>query len=161
MTSPIALELFDFVDEFAGEVHAGKLQPLDVVTGSAQIVVFCESLFDQLFANVLKRPIEGFTPGSKRSAARLAEEPKNKTSVPRELRSLIALFEKFCDMYSELISGSYGVGEITYKQFHEKYVRRLLERCEAWAEKAPYPDLSSRIHSALEGYDDAILAMKW
>jgi hypothetical protein len=161
MTSPISLELFDFFDEFASGVLAGEPQPLAAVTDDARIVVFCTSFFDQFFAEVLHRPIEGFTPQSKRLAARLAEELRKEESVPGELRSLIALFEKFCDVYSELISGSYGVGEITYKQFHEKYVRRLLERAEAWAEKAQYPDLSARIHSAREVYDHAIQAMKW
>ena len=117
--------------------------------------------FDQLFARVLKRPIRGFASESKRMAVRLAEELKSENSEPRELRALIALFEKFCDVYSELIAGSYGAGNITYKQFHERYVRRLLTRAEAWARVAPYPDLAARIRDALTAYDNAIEAMQW
>jgi hypothetical protein len=161
VNSPIALTLFDFCEEFAGEVRAGKPQPSMAVTEDARIVVFCASFFDQLFAHVLERPIEGFTPESKRAAARLAEELKKDPGQPDELRSLIPLFEKFCDMYSELIGGSYGAGEITYKQFHEKYVSRLLARAQAWAEKAKYLDLGARIHAALEAYEGAIRTMKW
>jgi hypothetical protein len=70
--------------------------------------------------SVGERPIEGFTTESKRAATRLTEELKKDQGQPDELRSVIPLFEKFCDMYSELIGGSYGAGEITYKQFHEK-----------------------------------------
>lgn len=161
MISPISLALFDAIDDFARDVRGGDPKPLAAVTVGVEIIVFCESFFDQLFANVLNCQIQGFNPQSQNSASRLAEELKRDPNSSAPLRSLIGLFENFCEVYSQLISGSYAEGEITYRQFHELYVSRLLERAKAWAEKSDLPDLADRIDSALEVYDNAILAMKW
>ncbi len=159
-SSPIELTLFDFVDEFAQQIQMGSPTPLEVVTVSSGIVVFCESFFDQLFAHVLDCPITGFDPESKRAASRLAEEMKG-AETSTELRALVALFEKFCDMYLDVIKGSYGAAEITYRRFHQTYMRRLLDRAGRWAEQASHSDLAARIAQARNAYDQAIGAMRW
>jgi hypothetical protein len=160
MNSPIELRLFDFVDEFAREVDTGTREPGEELPKGAQIVVFCQSFFDQLFAKVLKHPITGLDPESKRKAARLAEELKVKGVSP-ELRRLIVLFEGFCDLYAEVVDGSYGAETITYRQFHEKYMVRLLDRAWTWAVHASYPDLAERIDQARTTYKHAIEAKNW
>src|SRR4051794_34437397 len=111
MPAPIELSLFDFVDEFATEMRRDGLKdglnPLDTLAANSRIVTFCESFFVQFFANVLNTEIDGFDSQSKRAASDLAvglRDDKAKASV----RALIALFEKFCDMYADIIGGAYG-----------------------------------------------------
>jgi hypothetical protein len=65
MSSPVALELF----EFARDVREGHITAFQVVAGDDTIVIFSESFFDQFFANVLKRPIKQFSAASKRDAS--------------------------------------------------------------------------------------------
>jgi hypothetical protein len=160
-SSPVELTLFDFVDEFASQVRMGNPKARETVVGSSRIVVFCESFFDQFFAKVLHSAITGFDPDSKRKAARMAEQLKGEPPSSAELRALVALFESFCDMYLDVIKGSYGAAEITYARFHQNYMRRLLERAGRWAEQVPYPDLAARIAQARSVYTEAIGAMRW
>ncbi len=160
-SSPIELTLFNFVDEFAFQITSGTPGPLEEVADSSSIIVFCESFFDQLFAHALDCPITGFDPDSKRKAARLAEELKGDAQTSLELRALVALFESFCDMYLEVIKGSYGAAKITYTRFHQNYMRRLLDKAQKWAEQAPYPDLALRITQASSIYTQAVGARKW
>jgi hypothetical protein len=160
-TWPIELSLFDFVDDFARQITGGHPKPSEVVEQSAGIVVFCESFFDQLFAQVLDCPITGFDPTSKRKASRLAAGLAGPLAGSPNLRALVALFEGFCDMYLDVIKGSYGSSEITYLRFHDNYMQRLLKRALAWAKEAPYDDLAARIESAQQGYSAAIGAMRW
>jgi hypothetical protein len=162
MPSPISLELFDFIDDFARAVRAGNPRPSAAVTEGAEIVVFCESFFDQLFANVLKRPIEGFTSSSQKIAARLAEAMHKQEPPPlKELRALIALFEGFCEMHEELILGSYAAGQISYGEFHNKYMCELLALAGDWASAAGKRELAERIETALTVYDEATGAKRW
>ncbi|MGN6372325.1 MAG: hypothetical protein ACTHM1_04960 [Solirubrobacteraceae bacterium] len=159
--SSIALELFDFVDEFAHEVDEGTITADQTVAVDDTMVIFSESFFDQFFANVLKRPIEQFSAASKRDAGRLADELRNEAAATGELRALIALFEGFCDMYGELINGSYGAGDITYADFYRSYLEPLLEDAEAWAEQAQDPELLARLQAASQAQHDAVSAAKW
>jgi hypothetical protein len=161
MSSPVALELFDFVDEFARDVRGGKITAFQVVVGDDTIVIFSESFFDQFFANVLSRPIKQFSAASKRDAGRLAEELRSEAAATRESRALIALFEGFCDMYGELINGSYGAGDIPYRDFHGAYLSPLLEEAEAWAAQAQEPDLLARVKAASKAEREAVSAAKW
>lgn len=93
MSSPIALELFNFIDEFARDVRAGEITADQTVTSDDTIVIFGEAFFDQFFANVLKSPIEQFSATSKREAGRLAEELRSEQGATAASRALIALFE--------------------------------------------------------------------
>ena len=159
--SPIELSLFDFVDEFARGLEGGVPEGSDSVVDNSTVVMFCESFFDQLFASVLHCPITGFDTRSKHKAARLAEKSRTATPLSQELRKLVSLFESFCDMYQDVIKGSYGAGEITYSKFHQKYMSRLLERAELWAGQEGYSDLQTRIAAARTRYDEAVEGMLW
>lgn len=161
MSSPIALELFDFIDEFARDVRAGEITALQTVTSDDTIVIFSESFFDQFFANALKRPIRQFSSTSKREAGRLAEELRSEEAATAASRALIALFEGFCDMSGELINGSYGAGDIDYRDFHLAYLSPLLEEAEAWAAHAQEHDLLARVQAASDAERKAVSAAKW
>lgn len=105
MTSPIEPSLFDFVETFAGEVADGSVTGTGTVEESSAIIDFCESFFDQFFANVVRVPILGFGPTSKALAARAAVDLRD-DEMAKPVRSLIALFEKFCDLHGGVTSGA-------------------------------------------------------
>ena len=160
-TSPVETSVFDFVDDFARRITRGDPKPLETVAESSSIITFCKSFFDQFFASVLDCPITSFDPDAKRQAARLAEQRRGDPSTPDEVRRLITLFEKFCDMYQGVIRGSYGAEAITYAEFHRNYVRLLLDRALQWAQQAQQQALADRIILARRTYADAVAAMKW
>ncbi|MGH9126910.1 MAG: hypothetical protein ACRDZ8_19595 [Acidimicrobiales bacterium] len=160
-SSPIELDLFDFVDIFARAVKAGDPQPRRVVSPGDGAVVFCGGFFEQLFRRVLASPISGFDPASKRRAARLVEGAGGAQAVSPGLLALVTFFESFCDMYQDVLEGSYGSAEITYAEFHTRYLSRLIERALVWAREVPYEALADRIALAQLVYADAIVAMQW
>ncbi|MFI4990319.1 MAG: hypothetical protein ACHQHO_05325 [Solirubrobacterales bacterium] len=160
MSAPVEPSLFDFVDEFAAEVQKGELSPLETLAANARIITFCESFFVQFFANVLGKEIEGFDPQAKRSAAGIAIELKD-DQAQAPVRALIGLFEKFCDMYADIIGGAYGAAEITYASFHRLYVGRLLRRAAEWAAAADLDELETRIVQSQQRYEDAVKSRKW
>jgi hypothetical protein len=161
MSSPVTLKLFEFVDEFAGDVRAKKITALQTVAGDDKIVIFSEGFFDQYFANVLEQPIRQFSAASKRAAGQLAEELRSEGAATRESRALIALFEDFCDMYGELINGSYGAGNIAYRDFCAGYLSPLLEDVETWAKHAGEAELLARVQAASRVEREAVSAAKW
>jgi hypothetical protein len=159
MPSPIEPTLFDFVEVFAGEVEAGGITGAGTVDESSAIIEFCESFFDQFFANVLHIQILGFGATSKNLASRAAVERRDAAAL-KSVRSLIALFERFCDLHGEVLGGDYGSAKITYRKFHADYMRKLLERAERWAGETDEP-LAVRIRAAREHYDRAMRSQGW
>lgn len=160
-SSPIELDLFDFVDNFALSIKAGNPNRERAVTAGDAVIGFCTSFFAQFFANVLACPITGFDPASKRKASRLAEAGGDTLAVSPGQRLLVTSFESFCDMYQDVVDGSYGAAEITYTTFHDRYLSRLLEHALAWARELPYEALADRIALAQLVYSDAATVMKW
>jgi hypothetical protein len=160
MPSPIEPSLFDFVDEFAREVKKGEPGSLDTVAANSRIVTFCQNFFVQFFANVLCREIEGFDPQAKRAAADIAIKLQDAPNTA-PTRALIGLFEKFCDMYADVLGGAYGAGDITYVRFHRQYMTRLLQRAQDWARSEGQAALAERIARSRARYDEAVGSMKW
>lgn len=159
--SPIELKIFDFIDDFARKIRGGNPTPSTVVVQTDGIVVFCESFFDQLFVRVLGASITGFDPPSKRKGVALVSRETGPLANSASLRALVTLFESFCDMYQDVIEGSYGAAEITYARFHDRYMSRLLDRALAWAREGSSQELADRIALAHLVYSDAIGAMQW
>jgi hypothetical protein len=157
---PVEPSLFDFISDFAEEVKVGKVDADGALEASSPIIAFCEGFFAQFFANELKQPITGFDFDSKRVAAGLAERRRGGDNQKEE-RSLIALFEKFCGVYTDVISGNYGGGSIAYRAFDADYMRRLLERALRWAERAGYGELVEAIDPAKDVYESAIRRAEW
>ncbi len=157
---PIELSLFAFIDEFAAQVKGGDPGPLDKLSGDSKVIVFCQSFFVQFFGKVLDVEIDGFDAVAKRAAAGLAVDLQGEqTKAP--IRAIIALFEKFCDMYADVVAGSYAASEITYRVFHRQYVSRLLGKAEAWAGADGHTALSAQIAKSRTVYEAAISQMKW
>ena len=50
--------------------------------------------------------------------------------------AFIALFEGLCDMYTEVVQGSYGGEAITYEDFHQNHTIELLDESYSWAKSA-------------------------
>lgn len=160
MSAEIEPSLFDFVDEFADQIKEGELGSLDTLAANSGIITFCESFFVQFFANVLGQEIEGFDPVAKRAAAGIVVDLQgDKTKAPD--RALISLFEKFCDMYADVLAGAYGAADITYMSFHQQYMRRLLQRAGEWAKAHGHDDLGQRIEQSRKRYDEAVKSRKW
>ena len=157
---PLEPSLFDFVSDFSQEVLDGKIGQLDTVEESSPVITFCENLFSQFFAEYLGQPIEGFDFEAKRAAAGLAERFQGQEDR-KETRSLIALFEKFCDLYGDVVGGAYGSGSVTYQTFHSDYMRRLLARTLTWSKQGEYGELTAAIERAQDTYETAMKKKKW
>jgi hypothetical protein len=160
MSSPIEPSLFDFVDEFAEQVEQGELTPIDTLAASSRIVTFCESFFVQFFANELSHEIDGFDPVAKRAAAGIAVDFSD-DDEKRPVRALVSLFEKFCDMYADVLGGAYGAAQITHERFHRQYMSRLLRRAEDWAKADGHEELQQRITKSRRAYEAAVKSRKW
>lgn len=159
MSSVVQPSLFDFVSDFADEVKAGKIEELATLEESSGIIVFCESFFEQFFATV-GLSIDGFNLRGKRAAAGLAET-MTRSDETAPVRALVSLYERFCDMYVDLVGTSFGDGTITYQVFHADYMRRLLKRALDWVTTAGHHDVIVPLTKAIGDYDEAMKKMKW
>jgi hypothetical protein len=159
VTPPIEPSLFDFVEEFAAEVENGKVARLDTVEESAAIIVFCQTFFLQFFA-ALGHDIDAFDQAAKHEASEIVERLRLKEGTGH-WRALIALFESLCDMYADVLGGTYGSGSITYQKFHVDYMRRLLSGAEDWAEIEGLDELAGRISAVSDVYGKAMKAKRW
>jgi hypothetical protein len=161
---PASIEpgLFEFVDEFAKQVQGGEFKPDDKLDANFRIMVFCENFFGQFFANALKTEMEGFDQSAKRKAAGVAlDRQSEKGERARATRALIAMFERFCDLYADALGGEYAEAAITLRYFHQEYLYKLLRRAEEWAKAWGDEALSKRIGESLERYTEAVGSQKW
>jgi hypothetical protein len=164
MSSRLSPDLFKFVHDFAKEVADGKITKFETVEESSPIIAFCESFFEQFFGDELDTQITVFDHDAKRAAAEEAERLKlrgGNADDTKDARRLIALFEKFCDLYADVVGGTYGAGSITYRRFHADYMRRLLRAALAWARERKRRDLVAAIESASSAYDAALQGRGW
>ena len=161
MTSPIEESLFDFIDDFADQLAAGKVRRWDTIERSSDMLAFCESFFDQFFGS-LGSAISGFGRKSKRNAGELAERLRlDEKDTSEDSRRLIVMFEEFCDMYSDLSSNYSSGSDVTYDVFHEDYLTRLLELAGDWAASTGQQSLAARIENCSRKYEDAVEGTEW
>ena len=98
--------LFDFVDEFAAEVQAGKITELDTVEESSPILAFCESFFDQLFAaqgvwgDGVQSPWEEGSIGARGAAARRPRKDGEDSRASKHARAVERLLSTYYDTLS-------------------------------------------------------------
>jgi hypothetical protein len=159
MTNLIDPSLFDFVDEFADQAREPDTAADDLVATNLNLVVFCEGFFAQFFESALKVEITGFGPEAQRVAASILA----KGGLKREVRSLVSLFESFCDWHMDVAGAGYEIPDMTWRRFHTRYLARLLQRSAAWVRivDPPQPQLRERLDSANANYDAAIRALQW
>ena len=138
--TPIRIELFDTLIEYAEKVERGELA---AIAATPFAIVFCENFYAQFFQNVVQQEIKGFNLDNKKLAVRARLGLKRKRA-PAATIELITWFEKLCDIYPNVLALGYGGGggKMSLQDFQRNYLSTLLKRIAAWAK--------GRKHSALE-----------
>ena len=154
----ISPELFDLLDEYVVELESGTAIVDDVVPETSPMLAFAENAFAQFFENQVGKEIKGFDEKSKRQAAR--QRAANK-SLSAQTRSLIALYQQFCDVYEDVQSASYGGHAAVLEDFHTKLMIRLIERIRALAGSKHDDELRSRADQAFDDFAPAVDAYDW
>lgn len=156
---PIALELFDRVEEYADSLQEVFDQEDDEedlqLESSTSIIVFCENFFAQFFRSTLGTRITSLDQAAKIRAvkARLGL-PKN--GRYRSKRRLIVQFEKLCDMWPDIQGHGYSGSNAARTEFNLVYIPKLLERITTWATDADQLEVAERAREATEYYVDTV-----
>lgn len=151
--------LFDSIDEYVEQLNSGTALSDKVVPETSPLLTFTENAFAQFFQNEVGTEITGFDFKAKRRAARLRYSRKDRLS--KEARSLISLFEQFCDVHEDVLGAGYGGQASVLEDFHRKLVVRLLERLQALAGGNHDRELRARAASALGSFEQAVEAYDW
>ena len=154
----ISPELFDLLDEYVGELEADAAIVDDVVPETSPMLAFAENAFAQFFQNQVGKEIKGFDEKSKRRAARQRASGKN---LSPQTRSLIALYQQFCDKYEDIQSASYGGQGAVLEDFHTKLMVRLIERIRALAGSKHDDELRARADEAFDEFAPAVDSYDW
>lgn len=155
----ISPALFDSLDEYIELLESHEaFSSRNVVPETSPIISFTENAFAQFFENEVGSEITGFDDHFKRRAARARYRKKD---LPKQTRSLIVLFEQFCDVHDDVIGAGYGGQVAVLEAFHGKLVLRLLERIRALAGFRQDTALRGRANSGLERFEAAISGYDW
>jgi hypothetical protein len=154
----ISPELFDLLDEYVAELETGAAIVDDVVPQTSPMLAFIENAFAQFFQNQVGREIKGFDEKSKRRAARQRAAKKD---LSPQTRSLIVLYQQFCDSYEDIQSASYGGQATVLEEFHIKLMVRLIERIRALAGSKHDDELRSRADAAFDEFAPAVDSYDW
>jgi plasmid maintenance system killer protein len=155
----ISPALFDSIDTYIDLLDRGEAIANNVVPETSPVISFSQNAFAQFFQNEVHAEINGFDSKAKRKAARLRRTDKSRLSA--EARSLIALFEQFCDVYEDVLGAGYGGQESVLEEFHSRHVHRLLKRIAALAKANKDEELQHRADASLEAFDGAVKAYDW
>lgn len=150
--------LFDLLDEYSAQIRSGEVQPATSLPRTSRVLVFCENLFNQFFANVLGQQITGFGSAAQRNAARLR---KSGELTDASARTVVAVFEQFCDIYPDVLGAGYGGSPGTFRRFHRNLLPRLLRSFLTWARAGQELALATRIAEAQDAYSQALEEAKW
>jgi hypothetical protein len=148
--------LFKFVTTYAEGLAAGKISPNAKLKVTAPIIVFCQNFFLQFFENVVGKPITSIGTASKRVAATVMVTTKD--TAPGEELALVQSFEELCDIYPDVLALGYGGSVASFAKFHERFIPRLLERIDAWAQTTTDDGLKSAAAESRERYEAALMA---
>ena len=155
----ISLSLFDSIDEYTEDLEKGTAITKDVVPRTSPLLSFIENAFAQFFQNQVGTEIRGFDHICKIEAILLRRTKKSEL-LP-ETRSLIALFEQFCDVHDDVIGAGYGGQPSVLEEFHRKHVVRLLERLRSLAKARDDSELYKRVDSSMKRFGKAIVNHRW
>ena len=151
--TPISLELFDRVQEYATSIVDGDVTSDSPLKQDTSIIVFCQNFFGQFFDNVLNHSITGFHQVAQREAVRLRRSHAGAKNAPT--RKVIVEFEKFCELWSNLGAGGYASSRQEFLEFHQLYIPRLLQSILAWATHAELQEIAERSQRAADQYEAA------
>lgn len=146
---PVAVELLDFVDDYINEseINAALEAELDA---DSNLIVFSRELFAQLFANVIAEPLTGFA-GVNAQRANVLRRTAAGRRWGTPLRRLVSHFQRFCKIYSDVLSEGYSTSEAR-SDFHFEFIPSVLNDLKAWAEGEGYVALVARISNAQQSY---------
>jgi len=153
VVGPIALPLFDRVQEYAAAITSGEVTTDSPLKQDTPIIVFCQNFFAQFFDNVLTHPITGFHQAAQREAVRLRRSLTGRAKAP--IRRVIVQFEKFCETWSNIGAGGYASSRQDFLEFHQVYIPRLLGYIAAWATSAKLDAIAERSRRATDDYEEA------
>lgn len=149
MNLPVAPELFDILNGYAKDIEQGKVKSTPSIAATSPALVFCQNFYLQFFQNRLNQPIQRINFNAKTVAVRLRLEIKQNNG-PVTVIQLITWFEKLCDMYSNILALSYGVGtKAAFFDFHDNYLLTLLDRASKWAQAEGYVEIEQKATAVL------------
>lgn len=149
---PVEPKLFLLLERYANALSRGEVEPEGELR--PEVVTFCVNFFQQFLQNVVGLEITGIDDESKAAAIRRRLELGQETRT-RPIRSLIVMFQDLCDMWPDLVEGTYDTSESPFRRFHKIYMPRLLKRIEDWARAGGYPDIANRAVAAARTFDAA------
>jgi hypothetical protein len=154
--SPIALELFDRVDDYTAAISSGEITSQGSLNADTAIYIFYQNFFLQFFENALglDPPINGFGEQAVLAATRVRLAMTGPETLPA--RRVIVQFEKFCEILSSLKAGQYYPSSDAFVRFHKLYIPRLLRSIGAWAASAELPEIAERSRRAFDAYKTAV-----
>ena len=153
--SPIALALFDRVDDYTKAISSGQVTSGASLTPDTAIYVFYQNFFLQFFENVLHvPPITGFGADAESAATSLRLSLAGPDNLPA--RRVLVQFEKFCDILSDLEGGLYFPSQDSFTRFHKLFIPRLLRSIVAWAASAGLMEIAQRALLAFNAYTAAV-----
>jgi len=155
----VSPELFDSIDEYVEQLKSGTALSGKVVPATSPLLTFTENAFAQFFQNEVGTEITGFDFKAKLGAARLRYS--NTSRLSKQARSLISLFEQFCDVHEDVLGAGYGGQASVLEDFHRRLVVRLLERLQALAGVKHDSELRTRAESALGNFEHAVADYDW
>lgn len=142
---PVEPKLFLLVERYANGLSSGEVAPEDEL--APEVVAFCVNFFQQFLQNEAGLEITGIDDASKEAAIRRRLElGQDKRTLP--VRRLIVMFQDLCDMWPDIVEGSYESSESPSRQFHKIYMPRLLKRIEDWAGASGYSDIANSAEAA-------------
>lgn len=153
---PIALEIFDRVDEYSDEIRQIIAEGDDAdpqLATDTSIIVFCENFFAQFFRGLGIR-LTGLDERAKMQAARKRLGLSKTTQ--QASRSLIAQFEKLCELWPDLQGRGYTISLSHRNEFHLTYLPALFRRIRDWADEAGFEDIADRVDEVADYYENAL-----
>jgi hypothetical protein len=149
----IAPELFNYISEYtsAFKARTGK----DEMADRALLTNFLENFFLQFFQNVLNTEISGVNSASKQISVKLRSELR-KTKTDRLVRTLLAKFERLCDIWPTAQSRSYSSTVRDIGELRELVLPQLLVAIAAWASAVGDADLTASAKRASAEYAEVM-----
>lgn len=149
--SPISPELFGLLAQYARDVLGGRIQLGAKPRKTSPVIVFCQSFYAQFFENVIGTEITAIDLEAKRASVRARhrlKEAQDEPGIPETIL-LLTWFERFCDIYADVLALGYGGLRSRFVDFLRGYVEKLLVRSLAWANAQQLQPLAAEMENAL------------
>ena len=156
---PVRLELFEKLEKYAADLAAGEIDLTKPPRNMGPVVVFCVNFYVQFFENALGAQFVSVDDRARKVAVRVRLQLK-KEKAPRETILMATWFERFCEIYPNVLALRYGLQPSKYVDFLETYVLELLRRTAAWAEHASEDGLQATAEEILVSLEKALRSLR-